>query len=68
MRGWGFKVQVGRTYFALRTWPFHWEYQTILSDPDSYGFGLWLTHDRWFGRKSLRQRVLEWRMRRRGAA
>ena len=45
MKGWGFKVQVGRTHLYVRTWPFFWEVQTSLMAPREFGFGAWITKD-----------------------
>lgn len=47
MRGWGIRIQFGRTEYGVKFWPFHWYWQTSLMDPKLYGFGAWLTKSAW---------------------
>lgn len=55
MRGWGLKIQIGRTTISVRPrfrlrWPVEiTEWQTSLMNPKLYGFGIWITRDLWAG-------------------
>lgn len=49
LRGWGLRVQVGRTHWSVRLWPWAWEWEQSLMAPRLYGLGFWITRDRWAG-------------------
>lgn len=45
-KGWGIKVQVGRTHVYVRSLPFCWEWRSSMMAPSLYGVGVWVTRDR----------------------
>jgi hypothetical protein len=50
MKGWGLRIQIGRTSITPRwSHPVYWV-ETSLMNPKEYGFGIWITHDLWAGR------------------
>lgn len=50
MRGWGLRIQFGRTTITPHRWlPANWEIYTSLMNPKLYGFGVWITRDLWAG-------------------
>lgn len=47
MKGWGIRIQIGRTSIIPRLeHPVCW-FEKSLMNPKEYGFGIWITRDLW---------------------
>lgn len=48
MRGWGIRLQVGRTTIDFHQWlPRSWDIQHSLMNPKLYGIAVFITRDMW---------------------
>lgn len=48
MRGFGLRIQIGRTTITPHwSHPGYW-FETSLMNPKLYGFGIWITRDPWW--------------------
>lgn len=45
MRGWGLKLQVGRTTFTVGAFPWFWDWRMSMMAPREFGLGFWVTKD-----------------------
>jgi hypothetical protein len=48
MRGWGLRIQIGRTTIEPSlSWPRDWHITSSIMNPKLFGVGIWLTKDLW---------------------